>query len=248
MSDDSWEKFAQADPYWAVLTNPKYKGDIGLRERKEFFDSGEDHIKRVTAAFERHFGRKIRRTDTALDFGSGVGRLLLPMAKKCRHTIGVDVSATMRRIARDNARNMNISNVECISDLQIENLEKGALDWVNSYIVFQHIRTKIGYNIINKLLNKVSKNGVVSIHVTLFKDQRVANYMTNYMNYFSYDEDGVRNVFSVSDAYSENDMMMNDYDATKMLMIFSRNGFRTIVTEMEDQDGMHGAIFYAIKS
>lgn len=248
MSDDSWEGFAQENPYWAVLTDPKYKGDFGEQTRNEFFATGEGHIRRVTKAFKTHFNRKITRADTGLDFGSGVGRLLFPMANLCGHAIGVDVSATMRRIARQNAMQLKLGNVECIDSAKISELDDGSLDWVNSYIVFQHIATHIGFAIFEELLDKIRTRGVISIHFTMYKDRRIFSYIDNRTDYFRYTQNGVDEVYISGKPYGDNDMMMNDYDATRIFMILQKKGFRTIVTEMEDQDGMHGGVFYAMKS
>ena len=248
MSDELWETYAQTDPYWSVLTEPQYKGEPGPDELRVFFARGEKYVRRVSAAFDRYFDRQISSADQALDFGSGVGRLLLPMAKKCGHVIGVDISPTMRRIARENAKRIKIFNFMCISNDQIDEVEDSTIDWLNSFITFQHIDTNIGYKIFDKLLKKVSPNGVVSMHFTLFKDTRKFNYIENNTKYFSSDQDGIRKIYAPNDMYDHDQIMMNDYDATKIIMIFNQNGFLTMVAEMEDQDGMHGAIFYAIKS
>src|SRR5690606_17908814 len=159
MEDDAWEKFAKADPYWAVLTDARYKtgmdGTLATQEHAAFFRSGEEHITRITSTLKAHFGRQFTTGDCCIDFGSGAGRLLIPMARRCGRAIGLDVSSTMRRLTMENALAQKIGNIECYPGIDHPALEDTWFDWVNSYIVFQHLDTALGYRIFDMLLRRV---------------------------------------------------------------------------------------------
>ncbi len=99
-SDQQWERCAQNDPYDAVL---RVKG------RHAFFDSGFRHTERVWTIVQKQFSTNFR-PQNAVDFGCGVGRVLVPLAKRCAHVIGVDVSETMLREAEENCRKAGIEN------------------------------------------------------------------------------------------------------------------------------------------
>lgn len=251
MTRDAWEKFAKADPYWAVLTDPRFKisasGSLAQEERELFFRSGKSYVADVLKTLKTHFGRSFTNRDCCLDFGSGVGRLLIPMARQCGRAIGLDISPTMRRLCLENAMSFGAGNIECYSDVDHPALTEIGFDWVNSYIVFQHIETKLGYRILEELLRRVKPNGAISLHFTIYKDRRASSYMVDRYRYFAVDENGVRDVVPDGPFYRDDAMMMNDYDVTRLFAMLSENGFRRVLTHHEDQEGMHGLIFFAIK-
>lgn len=252
MSENAWEKFAKADPYWAVLTDPKYRtgpsGALSSQERAVFFESGTQFIEGAARTLKTHFGRHFTREDCCLDFGSGVGRLIIPMARLCGRAIGIDISDTMRRICLQNAIAEKLGNIECFPTVDHPALQEMRFDWVNSYIVFQHLETELGYRIFDRLLKQVKPGGAISIHFTAYKDSRVARYLTDHSRYFTVDQNGVRNVFSGDHYYAADAMMMNDYDIGRLYMILGHNGFDEVLTRHEDQNGMHGLIFFSIKA
>ena len=103
---------------------------------------------------------------TALEFGCGVGRLLLPLARRSRRAIGVDVSPTMLQHCAENARNAGLDNVELVGDLALLDADHGALDLVLSFIVFQHIPTDLGIVYLAALLRLLRPGGWGLVHLT----------------------------------------------------------------------------------
>ena len=65
--------------------------------------------RRSSRLWEPDFERR-----AALDYGCGVGRLTLPLAERCEHVYGVDVSPSMLREAARNAARMGLPNVEWV--------------------------------------------------------------------------------------------------------------------------------------
>jgi 2-polyprenyl-3-methyl-5-hydroxy-6-metoxy-1,4-benzoquinol methylase len=61
---------------------------------------GVDHIDFVFETIRRHFVPNFKPS-SVLDYGCGVGRLLIPLAERCECVVGVDVSDTMLREAQD---------------------------------------------------------------------------------------------------------------------------------------------------
>ncbi len=247
MSSDSWEKFARSDPYWAVLTDDRYKGSLDAAARESFFQSGSAFVDMACDNIKRHFGRTIAEADAAIDFGCGVGRLTLPMARICHRVAGIDVSETMRKECLRNARRMGQRNIQCHEGP--EELAAGVqrFNWLNSYIVFQHIEARQGYRLFDSLLRLMAPDAVISVHFTLFKDKRHAHYMTNSLGYFSVDESGVTDYHANGDYYPADTMMMNDYRLDRLVQILHSHGFRRHFIEMEDHDGMHGAVVYSVR-
>jgi 2-polyprenyl-3-methyl-5-hydroxy-6-metoxy-1,4-benzoquinol methylase len=103
-TDADWERMARTEPYWAVQTDPDFRtANLTAERRAQFFEGGERFVNRVVTRCRPALGAP-SVFDTSLDFGCGVGRLLIPLARRRRTAIGVDVSPTMLRVCADNCR------------------------------------------------------------------------------------------------------------------------------------------------
>jgi SAM-dependent methyltransferase len=146
----------------------------GLDEaaRERFFDVGRIHIAKLGARIESHTGCPLE-SRRALDFGCGVGRMTLPLAERCEHVYGVDVSPAALSEANCNARRMNLSNVEWMEAGRLAELS-GCYDLVISVYVFQHIPSREGERIFATLLRGLRPGGVGAINVTVPPNQPLA--------------------------------------------------------------------------
>ncbi|HNQ23994.1 MAG TPA: class I SAM-dependent methyltransferase [Phycisphaerae bacterium] len=76
---------------------------------------------------------------TCLEIGCGIGRLMRPLAKRCRRLIGVDISPKMVTAAKRYLR--GVRNVELhVNDGQsLAMVSEASVDWVYSHLTFQHL-------------------------------------------------------------------------------------------------------------
>jgi SAM-dependent methyltransferase len=161
-----WERYGAFDPYYGVLSEPDFhhsRLDAAAQER--FFETGRQYVAETLAAIESAVGSdfECRR---ALDYGCGVGRLTLPLAERCEHVYGVDVSPSMLREAERNANRMKLQNVEWVAADRLDELS-GCYDLVQSFLVFQHIPVREGERIFAKLVCGLRPGGVGALHVAL---------------------------------------------------------------------------------
>src|SRR5687768_1349854 len=112
-SDKDWERFGKTDPYFAVLTAPEFHGRPSGIEREKFFGSGESHIQTVFAIIREHLDPAFAPA-RALDFGCGVGRLVLPLTARCPEVTGLDVSQAMLAEARRNCVEAGVTHVQLL--------------------------------------------------------------------------------------------------------------------------------------
>src|SRR5690242_17394816 len=113
-SDKNWNQFANADPYFAVLSNEKFrKENLTDEALKEFFQTGQDYINLVLKTIRSHFDPLFQPTKT-LDWGCGVGRLTLPLASISASVVAVDVSPYMLQEAEKNCVAKGVSNVKFV--------------------------------------------------------------------------------------------------------------------------------------
>jgi 2-polyprenyl-3-methyl-5-hydroxy-6-metoxy-1,4-benzoquinol methylase len=87
-TDSMWEKWGESNPYHAVLTTGDFHGEKLSQTKDAFFETGRAHIGRVMRDIEQRFGAGPRHS--VLDFGCGVGRLLLPLSSQFDRVEGMD--------------------------------------------------------------------------------------------------------------------------------------------------------------
>jgi len=165
-TDRDWNALGELDPYWAVLTHEAYRESTAPDQEKleAFLASGRQHVDRIWDVIESSLGGQFA-PDRALDFGCGVGRIVFPLAERCRFVLGVDVAESMLAHARVLSKHLNLSNVgftRCDDSLAVAD---GAFDLVHSYIVFQHVPVRRGLQLLETLIGKLSENGVGVLHV-----------------------------------------------------------------------------------
>ena len=163
-SDSSdWERFGELDPYWAVLTEEKFRvTKLSAESRREFFQSGEEHLESVSKIIREilHPGFAPTR---AVDLGCGVGRVLVPLARRVPQAIGVDVADSMLREAGKNLAAAAVKAELVRGDDNLSALT-GTFDFVHSYIVFQHVAPHRGEKICAALLGKLRPGGIAALH------------------------------------------------------------------------------------
>jgi len=170
-TDAEWQKWGRRDPYFAVITDEKFRSSrLTEQSKHEFFESGHAHV-----AYVLEHCRRISEgpfvIDRALDFGCGVGRLCVPLSEHARTVVGVDVSQDMLEEARRNCARYGCTNVAFrISDDTLSEVE-GTFDLVHSCITFQHIDIERGKRLFAELIARVSPGGIGAIQITYAKAQ-----------------------------------------------------------------------------
>ena len=174
-TDIEWEKWGMKDPYYAVLTHEKFRSSrLTAEARHEFFESGRNDINHVLETCRRYFNPEFS-PKSVLDFGCGVGRLLMPLAKIADHAVGLDVSEAMLQEALRNCEQNSVRNVAVYkSDDTLSSLS-GSFDLIHSYIVLQHIPVERGRRIFHNLLTHLNEGGICAIQLTYFNNIQAIN-------------------------------------------------------------------------
>lgn len=174
-----WEELARREPYFPVLTHEGFS-EVGSNRvaTAAFFETGEADISSLLQAMASLLGREIRPSLT-LDFGCGVGRLTLPLARRSAAVIACDIAPTMLAHARQNLEGARLENVrfmltdeltrDLTRDLTRELTGRSArdFDFVCALLVFQHIPPPDGYALIRTMLNLLAPGGVAALHVMI---------------------------------------------------------------------------------
>jgi len=128
-----------------------------------FFETGENDLAALLAAIASVLGRDVRPT-CALDFGCGVGRLTLPLARRARRVVACDVAPTMLAHARQNAEDAGLRNITFMSGEGLGELAP-EFDFICSLLVFEYIPAAGGYDILRALMALLAPGGIAAIQV-----------------------------------------------------------------------------------
>ncbi|MFN7220406.1 MAG: class I SAM-dependent methyltransferase [Burkholderiales bacterium] len=170
-TDLAWEEWGKRDPYFGVITNPKFRRDnLSAEAKAEFLESGRHHIEHFFQVIRHHVDPTFE-PKRAMDFGCGVGRISIPLAAKVGEVVAVDVSPSMLQEAQRNALETGIENMVCVQSDDDLSLLAGEFDFIHSSIVFQHIPPSRGRVIFRELLKRLAPGGVCAVHFLYSKAQ-----------------------------------------------------------------------------
>lgn len=263
-SDEDWEEWGQRDPYYAVLTDPRFrKGAIDAEARRAFFDSGDAHVRHVLDVCARIAGVPAVKPRRVLDFGCGVGRVSIPFARIATEVVGADVSPAMLDEARRNCEESGCPNVTLVrSDDQLSGIE-GFFDLVHTYIVLQHVPVSRGRGIVERLASMVGPTGFGALHVTFAWTRYAARYgqppqlapperrraplgwpWSVFSNRSGRGEATTRGGDARSRSASDPYMGMYYYNLSELMFILNGLGVRNVTVEIENHDGALGAFLF----
>lgn len=159
-----WDAFASREPYFAVLTEPRFlRARFDGAAEADFFQSGDEYVSDVygtiLASVAPHFAPL-----TVLEYGCGVGRLAIPFGRRAEKVTAVDVSPAMLATARHHVERSGVRNVELLAAADFEN-DTRTFDLVNCFLVFQRLRRAEGLDLLRKLARRVREGGVGVFHL-----------------------------------------------------------------------------------
>lgn len=161
-TDADWREIGASDPYWGVMSQPRFqKANLTPDAVEDFYSSGRDEIEAIATSLGWLTGKA--PSGRALDFGCGVGRLAEAMTRFADEVVGYDVSSGMLEQAR--ARGGKVTYVS--------ELPEGPFNWINSHIVFQHIPPARGLALLRQLMDRLVVDGLISLHVTVWRDPKL---------------------------------------------------------------------------
>jgi SAM-dependent methyltransferase len=241
-TDRQWEQWAVRNPYFGVLgVESSGMGDGPARDR--FFQTGRDHLAAILARL-RDRGWTPPAGAAALDFGCGVGRILLPLGEAFARVVGVDVSPTMLKLARENLQGR--TNIDLLGSLPAAAAaQPGGFDFVHSYLVLQHVRPAQGYPLLRQLFAAVRPGGAFAVHFTV-GDRRP---LRRILNAFRYRLPPLQWMYNLARRRPWNEPVaeMNAYDFATVLDLLLQAGCRTSEIQALDHHRHLGVMVTGIR-
>ena len=226
---NEWQSWGDQESYYGVLTGPEYrKENLTADSRDRFFASGVKHVQYILARIAYHFGETGR--GKILDYGCGVGRLVIPFAAQYRQVFGVDLSAGMLAEAGRVAALRGVANaVFEQSDGHDFSALPGDFDLIHSVIVFQHIPITHGYAVMEKLMARTAPGGILALHVNLYRNANRLRKLVNAARCFR-PVHILANIATGKPAM-EPRMQMNCYSLDRIARLMSAQGFEAMIAE-----------------
>lgn len=234
-TDAAWEEWGHRDPYFGVMTNPKFRrSEITEQAKWEFFESGRMHVDFVVQTIHRYIDPSFL-PKRVLDFGCGVGRTLIPFARMAKDVVGVDVSSAMLQEARSNCDQQQLTNVNLMSsDDSLSSLTQ-SFDFIHSFIVLQHVPPERGRVIFRNLLSHLDPGGIGAIQ---FCHSRKP---------YPVSQDASPRTVTPPTLPPDPEMQMNLYNMNELLFLMQEFGVQRIHAEFTDHGGELGVfLFFAM--
>jgi cyclopropane fatty-acyl-phospholipid synthase-like methyltransferase len=193
----------------------------------------------------KHCGPLVSRA-SALDFGCGVGRLVIPLAQVFEHVTGVDISSSMLEVAKQNCSERGINNVDFVrSDDELSRVTS-KFDFIHSYIVLQHIPIRRGETIIKNLLERLNDEGILAIHFPFRHEDSVTRKVVYFLRRNFSPFSLLANIARGRN-WNEPFVQMNNYDVNRVLVLLSQHGIKDMFLEVVDAGGFVSAFVFARK-
>ena len=234
--DQDWEQFGKSDPYFAVITAERYhKGRLNQQDQDAFYQSGEEYVQGVLSTIREHFAAEFNPA-RVLDFGCGVGRLTIPLARVAETVTGVDVSPAMLDLARARAAQIGLHNIEFTHSDDALSALSGKYDLILSSLVFQHIPPARGEKIFRRLLGYLNPGGICVVQFLYRRPHqrfyRCYYWLRQHVPFFKH----AANVLQ-GRPVSAPFMQMNPYDMNRLLAIIQEAQGREVFCQLEEDEG-----------
>lgn len=227
---NDWTTLSTDDPFWAVYSSPDKRGtwDVG-----EFLATGEEEVSRVLDGLAQV--RPGATRDSVLDFGSGVGRLTLPLSRAFVRAVGVDIAEPMIAQARRLDPEGQCEFVLNVApDLQVFN--DAEFDLVYSSIVLQHIPPDLVLSYIAEFFRVLRPGGLATFTMPSHPEPTLRGRLYRVLP------------FGLINAYKRRRdgslMAMHHVSRSKLVAYLLDVGFEVIATE---QDGSAGPNWVAYR-
>jgi trans-aconitate methyltransferase len=235
-TNEVWQALGQDDPYFGVLSCDEYtRNNLSDSNLEKFFQSGETAIVKLLSSIDA-LGLKLQ-FGSVLDFGCGVGRLLIPLANRFEKAVGIDVSEGMLNECRSNLASRHLTNV-----MLSTSLPSSKCDLVHSALVFQHIRPKRGIQIILDCWSRVAPDGLLAIQLPIRSNLNSLTWLLRQ----------VRNAIpiiqvpyniAVGKRWNKPGLQMNVYDLNSLAARLLDNGASQITLLQQPSDQFFSGVY-----
>ena len=247
-TDTDWNRVAETDPYWGVISAEKFRGSVMEADAlTEFMAGGESYVNNLFALIRKQIDPNFAPAKV-LDFGCGVGRLVLPFARRASEVVGVDIAPAMLDRCQQHAQEAGLANVKLrLSSDTLADVGEG-FDLVNTFIVLQHIPVERGYRFIRRLAALLAVGGVGSLQVTYAKSRKFLIHEGPKAEFYRREGNTLVDLVESDWQPPPGTITMFDYDLNAVIAEISRCTNRPLTVLPSNHDGHLGAQILFVKT
>ncbi len=132
-----WQAVGREAPHWSVLTQTRFRPEEIDEHKAAFYGSGEADAELLAAILGRH-GTTPEEVGRCVEFGCGVGRVTLALARRFPRVNACDISTAHIAVGKEEAAARRIRNIGWHEATVAEPMPRGHWPLWFSRIVLQH--------------------------------------------------------------------------------------------------------------
>ena len=164
---EAWTHLGMVNPHYSVLNHPDFLPENLGDSIDAFYASGEEEAAIVENILARHDCSSLSGK-ICLEYGSGVGRVTMGLARRFAWVHGYDISPGHLSYATERAKEIGLTNIafHLCSENLLEPLNE--CDVAYSRIVFQHNPPPVQSRLIKSFLGAVKPGGMAIFQVLIY--------------------------------------------------------------------------------
>ncbi len=162
-----WTRAGETAPHWSVLTDERFLPQNIADNLEAFYGAGAWDAKVVDATLAR-IGRNAGEFRHCVDYGCGVGRVTLQLARRFAQVTGLDISAPHLHLARETFRHAGFGHVTLTQVMADRLMPVESCDFWYSRIVLQHSPPPVAMNILRQTFRALGTGGIAMFQIPVW--------------------------------------------------------------------------------
>jgi len=162
-----WTRAGEAAPHWSVLTEERFLPQNIAANLEAFYGAGAWDAQVLDAALAR-IRRRADQFQHCVEYGCGVGRITLQLARRFQRVTGLDISAPHLHLATETFRRTGFEHVTLTQVMPDRLMPVADYDLWYSRIVLQHSPPPVTMNILRHAFRALSIGGVAMFQLPVW--------------------------------------------------------------------------------
>lgn len=174
-----WTRAGETAPHWSVLTEERFLPHNIAANLEAFYAAGAWDAHVLDAILAR-LGRRAEDVAHCVDYGCGVGRVTLQLARRFKRVTGLDISAPHLHFAAETLRHTAHEHVTLTQVMPDNLMPVESCDLWYSRIVLQHCPPPVTMRILRQAFHALSTGGLAVFQLPVWSRDysfRVESYL-----------------------------------------------------------------------